>query len=40
VGPLQGQLGGFLKGTYETSEAVICVLDLETTLNSSTLRLA
>ncbi len=40
VGPLQGQLGGFLKGTYETSEAVICVLDLETTLNSPTLRLA
>lgn len=38
VGPLEGRLGQFLKGTYETSEAVICVLDLETTLNSPTLR--
>jgi purine-binding chemotaxis protein CheW len=38
VGPLEGRLGQFLKGTYETSEAVICVLDLEATLNSPTLR--
>lgn len=38
VGPLEGRLGEFLKGTYETTEAVICVLDLESTLNSPTLR--
>lgn len=39
VGPMEGQMGAFLKGTYETTDAVICILDLETTLNSSTLRL-
>jgi purine-binding chemotaxis protein CheW len=38
VGPLEGRMGQFLKGTCETSEAVVCVLDLETTLNSPTLR--
>jgi purine-binding chemotaxis protein CheW len=40
VGPLEGQLSQFLKGTCETHGAVICVMDLETTLNSSPLRLA
>lgn len=39
VGPLDGQLGAYLKGTYETNQAVVCILDLETTLNSPTLRL-
>jgi purine-binding chemotaxis protein CheW len=40
VGPLEGRLGPFLKGTYETTDAIICILDLETTLNSPTLRFA
>jgi len=39
VGPLEGQLGPFVKGTYEASNAVICMLDLENLLNSPTLRL-
>lgn len=38
AGTLEGRLGQFLKGTYETSEAVVCVLDLEIMLNSPTLR--
>ncbi len=40
VGPLEGPLAPFLKGTYETPDAVICILDIEATLNSPTLRLA
>jgi purine-binding chemotaxis protein CheW len=39
AGPLEGHLGQFLKGTYEAGDQVICVLDLEITLNSPTLRL-
>ncbi len=39
AGSLAGQLGPYLKGTYETLDAVICILDLEYTLNSPTLRL-
>ena len=40
VGRLEGQLGEFLKGTYETNDAILCILDLESMLNSSTLRLS
>jgi purine-binding chemotaxis protein CheW len=40
TGRLEGQLGAHVKGTYETNDAVICILDLESTLNSPTLRLA
>ena len=40
VGKLAGQLGEFLKGTYETPDAILCILDLETMLNSPTLRLS
>ncbi len=39
VGPMEGQIGPYLKGTYETPGGVICVLDLEATLNSPTLRM-
>lgn len=38
-GRLEGQLGPYLKGTFESQDAVICILDLEATLNSPTLRL-
>ncbi len=40
VGKLAGQLGEYLKGTYETPDAILCILDLETMLNSPTLRLS
>jgi purine-binding chemotaxis protein CheW len=40
VGRLEGHFGEFLKGTYETNDAILCILDLETMLNSSTLRLS
>ena len=39
VGPMEGPIGGYIKGTYETPDAVIGVLDLEATLNSPTLRM-
>jgi purine-binding chemotaxis protein CheW len=39
VGRLEGQLGAYLKGTYEIQDAILCILDLETMLNSPTLRL-
>ena len=39
VGPMEGRIGSYLKGTYEIPDAVICVLDLEATLNSPTLRM-
>ncbi len=36
---MEGPISDYIKGTYETDGAVICVLDLEATLNSPTLRM-
>lgn len=38
-GRLESQLEPYLMGTYETPDAVTCILDLEAILNSPTLRL-